>query len=1130
MIKDNYQLLVEKLDQFIRKYYVNQLIRGGLYSVALILAIFIAFNVLEYNFYFSTSVRKVLFFSFLGVNATALTAWVALPLLHYFQLGSVISHEQAAQIIGSHFGNVKDKLLNILQLKKQSYSSAQAELINASIQQKTTELSPVPFKTAIDFSQNKKYLRYALPPLALLLFLFWWAPNIIREGSKRLIQNNKEFERAAPFRFVVNKDSLRVVQFGDFKLQVRAEGDVLPNEMFIDVDKVQYRLTKESADVFSYQFNNVQKETDFKLAAGGFGSEPFRLDVLKKPNIEGFAVKLNYPDYTERKDEELENIGDLVLPQGTEITWAFNAKNTDQVTLQFENGAAQGTKKFGDDLFSFERKAATNERYRVFISNKNLPRADSVAYSLSVVPDLHPTINVEKFTDSTSAAAGKVFFFAGDAADDYGLRSLSFNYRVKDAGGKEGQSVSVPLQKPAGKQIQYKHTFDVRDLNLKPGEEVTYYFEVFDNDGVNGSKSSRTTLMNYRLPSAEEFQKIEQQNNDEIKKDLETALKESKKVQEELKRLREKLLQQKEMDWQTRKELEKLLARQKELDKQIEDAKKNFQENLKNQQEFSKPDEKLLEKQEKLEKLFNELQNDETKKLMMQIQEMLQKLEKDQALEKMENMKLNNDEMHMEMDRMLELFKQLEMEQKQQETIEKLQEMAKQQEELSKDTDKSEKPQEQLEKKQEELNKKFEDLKKDLKDLEKKNQDLENKKDLGLDKEKEKEAEQNMKESQQDMKQKENKKAAKKQKKAAENMKDMANSMQQKKESEEQEQAEEDLKAMRQLLENLVGLSFDQEKVMSDFNATPINTPRYVELIQRQYKLKDDFGLIKDSLQALSKRVVQIESFVTEKISEITGNMEGGLKHLEERQKSEAADQQQRTMKNVNDLALMLSESMDQMQQQASSSKPGSGSCKKPGGKNPNGKGGKGKVPMDKITQGQKELNEDMKKMGQGMKGGKSGKDGKEGKEGGKDGGKDGSSQEFAKMAAKQSALRRALREIQQDKQEKGQGDKSLQELQDMMDKVETELVNKRLSNETMKRQEDILTRLLEAERAEREREYDNKRKAAVAHEVERKMPPSLEEYLKKREAEIETYKTVSPSLKPFYKNLVEEYYKTLKK
>jgi len=132
-------------------------------------------------------------------------------------------------------------------------------------------------------------------------------------------------------------------------------------------------------------------------------------------------------------------------------------------------------------------------------------------------------------------------------------------------------------------------------------------------------------------------------------------------------------------------------------------------------------------------------------------------------------------------------------------------------------------------------------------------------------------------------------------------------------------------------------------------------------------------------------------------------------------------------------------------------------------------------------------------------------------------------------MAAKQAALRKALRDLAKEKQQKGQGDKQLQEIIEQMDKVETDLVNKRLTNEMLKRQQDILTRLLKAEKAEREREYEEKRKAETASQKERKMPPSLEEYIKKREAEIEMFKTVSPSLRPYYKMLVEEYFKSLK-
>lgn len=104
-----------------------------------------------------------------------------------------------------------------------------------------------------------------------------------------------------------------------------------------------------------------------------------------------------------------------------------------------------------------------------------------------------------------------------------------------------------------------------------------------------------------------------------------------------------------------------------------------------------------------------------------------------------------------------------------------------------------------------------------------------------------------------------------------------------------------------------------------------------------------------------------------------------------------------------------------------------------------------------------------------------------------------------------------------------------MQDIIDQMDKIEIDLVNKRLNNEMLQRQEKILTRLLEAEKAQREREFDNKRKAESGEAKERKMPPSMEEYLKKREAEIDLYKSVSPSLRPYYKMLVEEYFNSLK-
>lgn len=1112
----NYDILIEKLDAFTRKYYVNQLLRGTLYSIGLLSLLFTITVLLEHftfqNLTPSGAVmpRKVLFYSFLLGSIVAVGYWMVVPLIKYFRLGKVISHEQAAEIVGTHFTTVKDKLLNVLQLKKQSDSvdGTDTSLLFASINQKTEELKPVPFKSAIDLTQNRRYVRFVWPPVFAIILLLMIAPGLIPSSAGRLLNNNREYEPEAPFAFTLLNENPQVRQYDDYEMVVKIDGKEIPAEAFVEVDNYSYKLTKKEGNLYSFTFNKVAKDTEFRFRGAGVESKKYTLDVLEKPNINGFEITLQYPAYTGRKNESLANIGDLVVPAGTQITWAFTAKHTDALGLKF------GTQRFdavrqGSDYFTFKRSVRVDELYRVFVSNAALPKADSVAYTITVVPDLYPTIAVEKFVDSTNV---NNLHFIGQASDDYGLRTLTFNYKIEHE-GKEGDLQTTPLKLENNKQSTYNHSFYIDDLHLEPGDKVTYYFETFDNDAVNGSKSSRTDFMVYAMPTVEQFEQKEQSNNKEIEKSLEAALKKAEELKQAAKKLQEEILQKKDMDWQDRKKMEKLVEQQKELEKEINEGKEMFKENMKNQEQYQKPDEQLLEKQKQLEKLFNEALDPETKELFKKMEELLQQMDKKEMLKELEKMNMDQKEVSKELDRMMELFKQLEFEKNMKDAIEKLDDLAKKQEELSEKTDKNELPQDQIQKEQEQINKEFQDAKEKIQEAQEKNEELEQPNQMEDTKEQQEDIQKEMNNLQKQLqKEQENKKSAKKQKGAADKMKDLANSLAKSMAQMEQEQMEEDMKAMRQLLENIVGLSFDQEKLTERVVKVDINTPAYVSAAEEQRKVKDDFRIIEDSLQALAKRVFQIQGFVTDKVSEINNHLNQSLATLEERQKPQANVQQQYTMTGLNDLALMLSETLEQMQMQAASEMEGQQMCQKPG----NGKGKNGKKPK-KGNAGnmQKELNDQLKEMQQQMKDGKV------------PNGMGGQSKQFAQMAAKQAAIRQALQQMQKEMQEQGKGGsggKELQEMIDQMNKTETELVNRQFNNETMKRQAEILTRLLESERAERQRDQDEQRESQTAKEQARKMPPALEEYLKKRQAEIDLYKTVSPVLKPYYKKLVEQY------
>ena len=238
-MSDSYQLLIARLDAFIRKYYKNQLVRGTIYAFTLSLAFFLLVTTLEFIGQFNISLRTILFYLFIGSILFILGKFIIFPLLHLYRFGKIISHEQAANIIGKHFGNVQDKLLNVLQLKKQFEEKSNEQhnvLLIAGIDQKINELKPVPFVTAIDLSENKRYLRYAIIPLCAFIIILFTAPSLIKDSTKRLLEHGTYFEKPAPFIFELLNKELKAVQQQDFQLDVRINGNEIPAEVFLETN------------------------------------------------------------------------------------------------------------------------------------------------------------------------------------------------------------------------------------------------------------------------------------------------------------------------------------------------------------------------------------------------------------------------------------------------------------------------------------------------------------------------------------------------------------------------------------------------------------------------------------------------------------------------------------------------------------------------------------------------------------------------------------------------------------------------------------------------------------------------------------------------------------------------------
>jgi hypothetical protein len=129
-------------------------------------------------------------------------------------------------------------------------------------------------------------------------------------------------------------------------------------------------------------------------------------------------------------------------------------------------------------------------------------------------------------------------------------------------------------------------------------------------------------------------------------------------------------------------------------------------------------------------------------------------------------------------------------------------------------------------------------------------------------------------------------------------------------------------------------------------------------------------------------------------------------------------------------------------------------------------------------------------------------------------------------MAAQQEALRQQLGEYRDQLQKEGKlGDKGINKMIQEMEKTETELVNKILNQQTLQRQEEILTRLLESEKAEMKREQEERRESNEGNDIQRPDPARFFEHNGLPSKETELLRTIPPSMNNYYRNKANEYF-----
>lgn len=197
------------------------------------------------------------------------------------------------------------------------------------------------------------------------------------------------------------------------------------------------------------------------------------------------------------------------------------------------------------------------------------------------------------------------------------------------------------------------------------------YFEIWDNDAINGFKSRRSELFYLTLPTRETLDSIADLSEDNIISRLEEKTSDLTKLRQDIEEMLKDLMSKKELDWMDKEKMQELLEKHKEVQQDWENLKQEQKELQDFIEENELTSEELLEKQEQINKLFEEVVPDEIKKLMEEMEKLLSEMPREKMQQMMQDLKKSSKELQEMMDRNLSLLEQLKVEKDLNELIDK---------------------------------------------------------------------------------------------------------------------------------------------------------------------------------------------------------------------------------------------------------------------------------------------------------------------------------------------------------------------------------------------------------------------------------------------------------------------------
>lgn len=988
-----------------------------------------------------------------------------------------------ARRLGRTFPRFGDRIVNaIALLKKQDRYGYSASLVNRNLHEVSREVQSLDLDGAVPKTLRKRILTLSAGMVAFWLLVWLPFAGSITGGINRLAHPATSYTVPKPFTFQVNPGDTKVLHNEPVDVTVKIHGE-RPEEVFLTTsepsEEQTYRLTPDSVNRYRHTFEDVRKSFSYQLHAKSphwwdrwneIRSPAYQVSVRSRPQIQSLNITLVPPAYSglpERQQEVTST--EIVALKGTEIQ--LDARTNKPVKTAGIHFAGSDTTLPMDvsetqlqSVFTVDRDTEFSLHLADYqqVSNHN-----PATYRISLLRDEKPRVEILQPRTDVNLGETMTIPMVLRLQDDYGFSQLAIEYRIDKPAAMEQDStwkrVSLPLESSGSKALDFTHRWDLNALNLSPRDVVNYRAVVWDNDMVSGPKLARSETRTARFPSLSDMYAQVNNQQSQTMDDAQEVREQLKQIKEKVDKLTLEMRKREEVTWQQQKRSEQVIQSHQELKKKLEEINRQLDKMTREAEKHQLFDEEVMKKMEELQKLFQDVMTPELEEALKRLQESLDKADPEEVRKAMEELQQSDQEFSQNLDRALELFKRVKIEQRMDEMVKRVRDLAKRQEEIAEQADSAGTDPASLSQKEKLAGDEYEIAERNLQELAEMMKEFENmpsdQVDKALEQAKSDSIGQSMRQAREHFQQGEMQRGKQQALRSQQGLQQLSEQLSKSQQALRREMMQEVLAEFRSVTRNVLALSQQQESLHQRTKPVQGKSPLMEELANDQQSIQTNLQRVVGQMVQLSQKTFGIDRSIGKALGESASNMQKALQNLAQRRGHQAAQHQHAAMSGLNKTARQLTAAMNSLKSQGSST--GFEDYLK---------------RMQQLTGQQQGINQQSKQLGL---------------QGRPTAARQKAMQELAR---RQMAARRALQQLQQQMQQSG-GQKGLGDLgqiSDDMKEVEKDLRQEEFTRRTLERQQKILSRMLDAQKSMRTRDYSKKRESEVAEQITRSGPSGL--------------------------------------